>query len=321
MRIRFVVSKLIGALSTLSFVVVFDFFLFRVVNANPVNSMFRGRNLSRSQLERLQRQFNLDGTKWDQFVAYVQQLLRGNLGVSMKDFRPVTDVIGEAIWPTLLLVGTSTLLAMTGIMFGFRAGWRRRSGYDVGVTSFSMFTYSMPDVWLSMVFLGMFSTALGLFPSGGLEDSGSSATGISKFLDQAHHMALPAVVLAIAYIGEYAIVARSAMIDTLREDYLKLARAKGLRDADVRRRHAQPNALLPVVSLSALNFGFVLSGAIAVETIFSWPGLGQLTRTAVKGPDFPVLQGLFLLFSASLIVANLAADLLYGRIDPRVGGR
>ena len=111
------------------------------------------------------------------------------------------------------------------------------------------------------------------------------------------------------------------MIDTLREDYLQLARAKGMRDADVRRKHAQPNARLPVVSLSALNFGFVLSGAIAVETIFSWPGLGQLTRNAATGPDFPVLQGLFLLFSASLIFANLMADLLYGRIDPRVGGR
>lgn len=321
MRVRFVIMKVVGALSTLAFVVVFNFFLFRVVNENTVESMFRGRNLSDSQIARLERQFNLDGSKWDQFTAYVGQLLRGNLGVSMKDFRPVTTVVGEALWPTILLVGTSTLLAMLGIALGFRAGWRRRSRYDVGVTSFSMFTYSMPDAWLSMVFLGLFASGLGLFPTGGLEDSGSNATGLAQLLDQAHHMALPAMVLAIAYIGEYTIVARSAMIDTLREDYLQLARAKGLSDADVRRKHAQPNARLPVVSLSALNFGFVLSGAIAVETIFSWPGLGQLTRNAATGPDFPVLQGLFLLFSASLIFANLVADLFYGRIDPRVNGR
>ena len=308
MRARFILTKLVGALSTLAFVVAFNFFLFRVVNENTVESMFRGRNLSPSQIARLERQFNLDGSKWEQFTAYVGQLLHGNLGLSMKDFRPVTTVVGEALWPTVLLVGTSTLLAMTGIFFGFRAGWRRRSGYDVGVTTFSMFTYSMPDAWLSMVFLGLFA-------------SGSNAAGLAKLLDQAHHMALPALVLAIAYIGEYTIVARSAMIDTLREDYLQLARAKGLRDSEVRSKHAQPNAMLPVVSLSALNFGFVLSGAIAVETIFSWPGLGQLTRNAATGPDFPVLQGLFLLFSASLIFANLIADLMYGRIDPRVGGR
>jgi peptide/nickel transport system permease protein len=144
---------------------------------------------------------------------------------------------------------------------------------------------------------------------------------VERLFDQLHHMFLPAMVLAIAYIGEYMIVARSAMIDTSREDYLQLARAKGLRDTEVRKRHAQPNALLPVVSLSAINFGFVLSGAIAVESIFSWPGIGQQTQFAIAGPDFPMLQGLFLLISAAVILANLAADLLYGYLDPRVAGR
>jgi peptide/nickel transport system permease protein len=144
---------------------------------------------------------------------------------------------------------------------------------------------------------------------------------LAKLLDQAHHMALPALVLAIAYVGEYVIVMRSSLLDTVSEDYLQLARAKGMRDADVRQKHAVPNALLPVVSLSALNFGFVLSGAIAVESIFSWPGLGQATLEAIRGPDFPMLQGLFLLFSAALILANLVVDLLYGVLDPRVQAR
>ena len=161
-----------------------------------------------------------------------------------------------------------------------------------------------------------------LFPTGGLEDAGSNATGLAQLLDQAApHGAAVRWCSPIAYIGEYAIVMRSSMLDTVREDYLQLARAKGLRDADVRRHHAVPNALLPVVSLSALNFGFVLSGAIAVESIFSWPGLGQATLEAIRGPDFAMLQGLFLLFSAALIVANLAVDLLYAVLDPRVGGR
>ena len=158
-----------------------------------------------------------------------------------------------------------------------------------------------------------------MFPTGGLEDPGTTATGLALLIDQAHHMALPAITLTLAYIGEYTIVMRSSMLDTVREDYLQLARAKGLRDADVRRHHAVPNALLPVVSLSALNFGFVLSGAIAVESIFSWPGLGQATIEAIRGPDFPMLQGLFLLFSAALIVANLAVDLLV-RLPRSAGG-
>ncbi len=321
MRPRFVIGKLLGALSTIAFVVVFDFFLFRVVNGDPINSMFRGRNLTPAQLDRLRVKFHLDGSKWEQFVAYVRQLLHGDLGYSLKSSRPVATVISEAIWPTLLLVGTSTLLAMLGIIIGYRAGWRRGSKFDAGATSLSMLTYSMPEFWIGMVALGVFAAGLGWFPVGGLNKPGSTATGLSRLLDQFHHMALPALVLAVAYVGEYMIVARSAMIDTSREDYLQLARAKGLRDAEVRQRHAQPNALLPVVSLSAINFGFVLSGAIAVESIFSWPGIGQQTQFAISGPDFPMLQGLFLLISAAVIVANLVADLLYGYLDPRVAGR
>jgi peptide/nickel transport system permease protein len=321
-RARYAIGKVLGSVGTLAFVLVFNFFLFRVVNDDPVESLYRGRNLSAIQKTRLRAQFNLDGSRFEQFVSYIHQTFRGNLGISLLSKRPVTTEIGEALWPTLLLVGTATTLSMViGILIGIHAGWRRRSGFDVGSTTFSMFTYSVPDFWLGMLFLGIFSVNVGLFPTGGLEDAGSNATGLAKLLDQAHHMALPAIVLAIAYIGEYAIVMRSSLLDTVREDYLQLARAKGLRDADVRRHHAVPNALLPVVSLSALNFGFVLSGAIAVESIFSWPGLGQATLEAIRGPDFPMLQGLFLLFSSALIVANLSVDLLYAWLDPRVGGR
>ena len=322
MRLRFVIGKVLGALSTLVFVVVVNFFLFRVVNDDPVESMFRGRNLSVEQKDRLRQQFNLDGSKLQQFLAYARELLSGNLGISLQSRRPVTTEIGEALWPTIALVGTATTLSMAiGVVIGIRAGWRRRSRFDVGSTTFSMFTYSVPDFWLAMLALGLFSVQLGIFPTGGLEDAGTNATGLALLLDQLHHMALPCLVLAIAYVGEYAIVMRSSMLDTVREDYLQLARAKGLRDVEVRRRHAVPNAVLPVVSLSALNFGFVLSGSIAVESIFSWPGLGQATLEAIRGPDFPMLQGLFLLFSAAVILANLAVDLLYGYLDPRVGGR
>ena len=131
-------------------------------------------------------------------------------------------------------------------------------------------------------------------------------------------MVLPAATLTIVYLGEYAIVMRSSLLDTMREDYLVLARAKGLRDVLVRNRHAVPNAVLPVVTLMAINFGFVLSGAIAVETVFSWPGLGLATFEALSGPDLPMLQGLFLVFSAAVIFANLVADLAYAYLDPRV---
>ena len=322
MRARFVVGKVLGSLATLAFVLVVNFFLFRVVNDDPTGSLFRGRNLSPEQIQRRREQFNLTGTQFEQFLAYVRQTLRGNLGDSFLSNRPVTTEIMEAVWPTLLLVGTATVLAMLiGIPLGIRAGWKRRSKFDAASTSFSMFTYSVPDFWLGMILLSVFAVGLGWFPTGGFEDAGSTATGLSAFFDQLHHMALPALTLMLAYVGEYVIVMRSSILDTLNEDYLQLARAKGLRDADVRRHHAVPNALLPVVSLTALNFGFVLSGAIAVEAIFSWPGLGQATLEAIRGPDFPMLQGLFLVFSIAAILANLVADLVYGYLDPRVAAR
>ena len=181
-----------------------------------------------------------------------------------------------------------------------------------------MATYSMPDFWLGMLLLSGLAVGLGLFPVGGIVDPNSDATGLAKLADQAQHMVLPALTLTLAYLGEYALVMRSALLDTMREDYLVLARAKGLRDAVVRNRHAVPNALLPVTTLIAINFGFVLSGAIAVETIFSWPGLGLATYEALNGPDLPMLQGLFLVFSAAVIFFNLLADLLYAYLDPRV---
>jgi peptide/nickel transport system permease protein len=169
-----------------------------------------------------------------------------------------------------------------------------------------------------MLLLVGFAVILPWFPVGGMVTLGSNDTGFAMVLDRIHHLSLPALTLTLAYLGEYAIVARSSLLDVMGEDYLTVARAKGLRDVKVRRHHAVPNALLPVVTLAAINLGFVLSGAIAVETVFSWPGLGRATADAIRGPDLPMLQGLFLVFSAAVIVFNLIADLLYAWLDPRV---
>jgi peptide/nickel transport system permease protein len=316
---RFVTAKVLGSLATLAFVVVFNFFLFRVIEGDPVANLFRGRNLSDTQRKELTRQFGLEGSTGAQFVAYVKQTARLNLGRTYTGNQPVASEIRRKAGPTIALVGISTLLsAIFGVMLGIAAAWRRRTRTDYSVTTFTMATYSMPDFWLGMLLLTGFAVGLGWFPVGGIVDPNSDATGLAKLADEARHMFLPALTLTVAYLGEYALVMRSSLVDTMREDYLILARAKGLRDALVRNRHAVPNALLPVTTLIAINFGLVLSGAIAVETIFSWPGLGLATYEALKGPDLPMLQGLFLVFSAAVIAFNLLADLLYAWLDPRV---
>lgn len=319
MNAAFVGKKILGSISTLIFVLIVNFFLFRIVQTDPVGSLFRGSRVPQAKLDELREQFGLEDSLPRQFVLYLRETAQLNFGLSYQTRQPVWDEIQSKIWPTVLLVGVSAILsALFGIVGGFIAAWRRGSAADYSITSSTMVFYSMPDFWLGMLLLVGFAVVLPWFPVGGMSDLGSSATGLEALLDRAHHLALPALTLTLAYLGEYAIVARSSLLDVMGEDYLTVARAKGLRDVLVRRRHAVPNALLPVVTLAAINLGFVLSGAIAVETVFSWPGLGRATADAIRGPDLPMLQGLFLVFSAAVIVFNLLADLLYLWLDPRV---
>jgi peptide/nickel transport system permease protein len=316
---RFIGKKLLGSLGTLAFVLVFNFFLFRVVQTDPVASMFRGRNVPQAKLDQLRTEFGLEDSTLRQFVLYLRETLQLNFGLSYQTRQPVWDEIQSKIWPTVVLVGVSAVLsAVLGMLGGVIAAWRRGSASDYSITSTTMVFYAMPDFWLGMLLLYGFAVVLPWFPVGGMSDLGTDATGVEAFLDHLHHLFLPCLTLTLAYLGEYAIVARSSLLEVMGEDYLTVARAKGLRDIEVRNRHAVPNALLPIVTLAAINLGFVLSGAIAVETLYSWPGLGKATADAIRGPDLPMLQGLFLVFSAAVIVFNLLADITYAALDPRV---
>jgi peptide/nickel transport system permease protein len=179
-----------------------------------------------------------------------------------------------------------------------------------------MVLYAMPEGWLGMLLLIAFAGTLGWFPTGGFETPG--LTGVAHVADVANHLFLPCLTLTLGYLGSYAIVMRSSLIEVMREEFVTTARAKGLTEDNVRRRHVVPNAFLPALTLIALSFGFVLGGDIIIETVFSWPGLGLLTYQAINTLDYPVLQAIFLLSSATVILANLAADVAYARLDPRV---
>ena len=319
MSARLVVGKVLASLATLAFVVVFNFFLFRVVEGDPVANLYRGRNLTPEQREELRGQFGLDGSQAEQFA-------RSARPDRAAEPRPLVHVerAGRGGDRPARLADDRARRDLDAPLGGLRRADRDRRGVEARVTdglrpptTFTMATYSMPDFWLGMLLLAVFAVGLGWFPVGGISDPGT-ATGSRSCSTRPSTWCSRRPRSTIAYLGEYAIVMRSSLLDTMREDYLVLARAKGLRDVLVRNRHAVPNALLPVVTLIAINFGFVLSGAIAVETIFSWPGLGLATYEALSGPDLPMLQGLFLVFSAAVILANLVADLLYARLDPRV---
>lgn len=320
---RYLLSKVLQAVLTLVFIITFNFFLFRVIPGNPAQVLARNKLLPKEAVEELERDFGLKESLPKQFQLYVADTLHGNFGISYTFRVPVRDVIAERVWPTVLLVGVSTIFStVLGLLIGIYGAWKRGSAFDVSSLGFALVTYSMPEFWLGILLLLAFAGGVGIFPSlfptGGIETPGAGYTGLAHYTDVLNHLFLPALTLTLAYIGEYALIVRSSLLDVMGEDYVTTARAKGLREGLVLRRHVVPNAMLPTITLAALNLGFIVSGAITVETVFSWPGLGLLSYEALRAPDYPLLQGLFLLFSAAVIVANLVADIVYSYMDPRV---
>ena len=314
----YVLRKVAGALATLVFVLAFNFVLFRGIG-DPVILLTRSSlHLDEQEQAQLREEFGLDGTLAEQFVAYIPQTLSGNLGTSFISGRPVSDVIGERVGKTILLVGLSTIFSVAlGLFIGIRGAWRRGSGFDRSTLLGSLVLYSTPEGWLGMLLIVTFAGWLGWFPAGGYQ-SAADLTGMAHIRDVLTHLFLPCLTLTLGYIGEYSIVMRSSVIDVLGEEYIHTARAKGLRDDAVRRSHAVPNALLPTLTLVFYSFGFILGGAIIVEGVFSYPGLGQLTYQAIGSLDYPVIQAAFLLSAAAVILFNLVADILYGYLDPRI---
>ncbi len=312
--LRFVVRRAGYALLTLAFILAVNFFLFRIMPGDPIALLARSQRLSPEALDEQRRAFGLDEPLLEQFIIYVRETLTGQLGVSLVSGVEVIDLIASRLWPTVLLVGIGTLLAaVIGILIGIRGGWRRGGTFDSGSLFTSLALYSTPEGWLGMLLLLFFAGWLGWFPAGGFSSTGGSGAG-----DVAGHLALPVLALSLGYIGQYAMVMRASMIEVKAQPYITLARAKGLSDPDVRRRHAVPNALLPTFTLVVLSVGFILGGAIVIETVFSWPGIGLLTYEAIETLDYPVLQGVFLLSSSAVILAAFIADIAYGALDPQV---
>jgi peptide/nickel transport system permease protein len=290
---------------------------------DPTTQLARLPQATPEELEQLRADYGLDKPITGQFADYVGDTLRFDLGVSQRSREPVWDEIKSALPWTLLLVGVGTLLAtVIGSWLGVVAATRRGKRADDGLLGFSLFTYAAPEYWIGIILILVFAVAIPIFPAGLQMTPGEEfSSWFAQALDVAEHMVLPVTAITLMLLGQYFLIMRSSMVDVLTEDFITVKRATGLPWARVVRRHAVRNALLPLVTLSAIQFGFVVGGAITIETIFSWPGLGLLTFDAINSKDFPVLQGTFLVFSAGVIFANLLADCLYFYLDPRVQAR
>ncbi|MFF5966403.1 ABC transporter permease [Streptomyces collinus] len=318
---RYLAGKVAGAAVSLLAVLVTSFFLFRLIPGDPVKTMTGGRQVSAEQLAAYRAEFGLGLPLWRQFTDYCGKALTGDFGTSYQFRAPVVDKITEALPNTLLLTGTAFVLyTVLGIFLGTRSAWRHGKLGDRVNTGLALTLYSIPSFWLGLLLIIVLSVGIGplpgMFPTGGMESGGEE--GFAYVLDVAHHLVLPVATLVAVEYGQTLLVTRSALLDEMGSDYLTTARAKGLRDDLVRRRHAVPNALLPTVTLIFINLGRTVAGVILVETVFSWPGLGGLFYQALSVPDLPLVQGLFFVFAAAVILMNTLADLVYPLLDPRV---
>lgn len=329
-RGRFLLGKLAWALVTVFVVITFNFFLFRVLPGDPAKAGTRDPRLNPASIEALERRFGLDKevlvdldgpNPFDtQYFAYLGALSRGDLGTSyaFRD-RPVIDLLGDALVNTLWLVLPAQLLSIAfGVVLGLLAAWKRRTPIDVAALTFSLVMWSLPTFFLGIILLFAGAHWFGLPTSGRVTIGGSFVSFWEVAADVLRHLLLPTLTLTLVLLGEYMLIMRSSVLEVFSEDYILTARAKGLTTFRIIRDHALGNAMLPLVTLIALNLGFTVSGAIQVESVFSWPGIGSLTVDAVGQRDYPVLQGAFLLIAVAVVIANLAAELVYGMLDPRV---
>lgn len=315
---NYVVKRTLFALMTLLVAVTLNFVLFRAAPGDPASAL-RCRACTPEFKEAQRKEFGLDKSKLEQYGIYVKQLAQGNLGSSFSSRRPVWEELKDPLLNTLPMVALGTIFSIVfGIASGVVAAWRRGTVADWGNLSVSLFFYSLPTQWLGLMLVIVFA---GVLPISGISDPFLEFTDPSwwdTFVDRLKHMLLPSMTLGLVLYGDYALVTRSALLQTLGEDYILTARAKGLGAWRIVRRHALRNALLPISTLIAISLGYLVGGAILVEAVFSYPGIGLEVYDAVFERDYPMLQGAFLLLMLSVVFANYVADLLYLKLDPRI---
>lgn len=332
-RGAYLFRKFILAVLTLLVVIIFNFFLFRILPGDPARALVGQGRMKPATMQRIREQFGLDKPVWvdveklnegdlagafdSQFTAYFRNLFSGNLGVSFSNRLEVRDILVDKVGKTVLLLFTGEIVAITlGSLLGVIASWRRGSKLDLGILIWGLFTWSIPTFFFGIILVVL---ARGHLPTGMMVTVGlKPEDGWVYWKDVARHLVLPTITLGIGFTSSYMMVMRSSIVEVLSEDYILTAKAKGLNNFQILRDHALKNAMLPMVTLIALSLGYTVGGAIQVETVFSWPGIGRLIFDAVSKQDYPVLQGAFLLLAASVILANFLADFVYTLLDPRV---
>src|SRR4051794_3438994 len=300
-------------------IVAVSFVITHILPGDPVDALVGDFPAPPEYVAQVRSEFGLDRPIYVQLWLYLANLAQGNLGFSFLNRQPVLPLILQRAGVTLVLMIPALVLAsFLGAAIGVRAAAHAGSALDSFLTGLSLTGYSLPVFWLAQVLIVVFAVNLGWLPSQGMMSVRSQATGVAAALDFLRHWALPGFCITIYYLAVIARVARSSVLEMLNQDFVLTARAKGLPERAVLRRHVLRNALIPVITVIGYNFGYSLTGAILTETVFAWPGLGGLFITSISNRDYPVLAAIFLLAAIAVVAANLVTDLLYAVADPRI---
>ncbi len=316
-------TRLAYALGLIVAVIVLNFFLIRLAPGDPVD-MIAGTmgGITDEMRSQLRQEYGLDLPVMTQLVMYLARLMQGDLGYSYYFNLPVTGLILERAPATIMLVLSAVLAAFfTGTFLGVIASRRPNGMLSQLITVLAVVGYAAPVFWTGIMVILLFASVIPLFPVGGMRSAGVDAGGIAGILDVLHHLVLPAASLALVYLAFYSRLTRASMLEVLGSDYIRTARAKGVPERGIYFKHALRNALLPVITVLGLQFGNVVAGAILVETVFNWPGLGRLAFESVLRRDYPTILGVLFVSAAMVVVMNQITELLYRLADPRMQTR
>lgn len=324
----YILRRLLQTIPLLLGIITLVFFIMHLAPGDPT-AIYLHPSLAPEVLEQMRRNWGLDQPIYIQYLQWIRSFATGDFGVSLTRHRPVADILAERIPNTLILSGTALVIIFgLGIAIGIVQAVRQRSTLDNVLTLGTLFIYSMPSFWLALMLILILAYKVHLIdwwpdafrfpPSGMTSINYEFMNGWQKLADRLHHLVLPSIALGVASAASVSRYMRSSMLEVIRQDYIRTARAKGLPEREVILKHALKNALLPIITLLGLYLPFLFSGAVLVEVVFAWPGMGRAIFEAISERDYPVVMATSFIFAVMVVIANLVADILYAIVDPRI---
>ncbi|MCI8594051.1 MAG: ABC transporter permease [Oscillospiraceae bacterium] len=315
--LKYIIKRILQAIPMLIAVSIIIYALLQFMPGDPLDMYLENPNASPEVIEKMKESYGLNDPIPVQYLNWAKNLLKGDWGRSYNSRRPVLDLLAERIGPTLQLTVTAFILSVVvAIPLGIFGAIKKGKPFDYVTTTLTFLGISMPVFWFGLMLQLIFSVHLGWLPTAGRVTVGAAYSG--SFLDVARHLVLPAIVLSLIYIAGWSRYARSNFLEVMNQDYIRTARAKGLKEGSVLGKHAFRNALISLITVITLDIPVLFSGAVVTEAVFSWPGMGSFMKDALDKQDYPVLMGILMINALLVILSNLLADILYAVFDPRI---